>query len=84
MTTKWRFAVRRAVAWYLGEDEREIETTRRYQPTRTPCQVYTTGNDYLTATSSRGKRPKTDREWAWSTEPVGVHAMGWAIWERIP
>jgi len=81
---KTRFSVRNAVASFLGEDGRECEVSRRYQPTRTPCPIYTSENDYLTATSSNMKKPKDDQTcWCWelvqSAEFYGS-AFGWAIW----
>lgn len=78
-----RFTVRSAIASYLGEDVAEIES-RRYQPTRTPCAVYTDGNDYLTATNG-SRRPAESKDYLWRrvTDPGSYcDHMGWSIWER--
>lgn len=79
-----RFSVRVAVAMYLKEDDAEVEKNRRYQPTRTPCPVYTVGNDYLTATSGIEKSPKADREWNWQAITGSLPAsLGWQIWQHV-
>jgi hypothetical protein len=80
-----RFSVRAAVAAHLGEDVADIERERRYQPTRTPCAVYSVGNDYLTATN--GRKPKECDDllfgtWRWEEiRACGyAEAAGWKIW----
>lgn len=76
-----RLTIRNAVAMHLGEDGAEMERTRRYQPTRTPCPVYSVGNDYLTA-SGATRRPKDDRDWRWVRVPSDVTKLtGWKIWK---
>jgi len=79
---KPRFSVREAIAAHLEEDVGEVERTRRYQPTRCPCPVYTVGNDYLTATSSPKKNPKGDDQYVWRRVPQHgyVKLAGWQIW----
>lgn len=81
MAIKPRFSVRAAVAAHLGEDSDMIEDKRRYQPTRTPCPVYSVSNDYLTATG-RG-RPRETISWRWQEIPARGYAkaVGWRIWK---
>ena len=78
------FTVRRAIAWHLREDEGEIEGARRYQPTRTPCRVYSVGNDYLTATPGP-RPPRSNSHWMWERVPApDVPAcFGWCIWRAM-
>lgn len=78
-----RFSVRAAVAAHLEEDSGEIEANRRYQPTRTPCPVYTIGNEYLTATNGK-RKPKGDDNYRWiEIEAHGFAKLaGWRIWRR--
>jgi hypothetical protein len=84
------FLPRRAIAMFLGEDEAEVENEHRYQPTRTPCPVYSVGNDYYAAT--RGKRaPKSESghgggdPWNWVAVPTdSIPAdFGWTIWRHV-
>lgn len=78
-----RFSVKSAVAAHLGEDRSTLDEERRYQSTRTPCPIYTVGNDYLTATSSLRPGPKRSKEWpAWELvrDDSYAAAMGWRIW----
>ena len=79
---KPRFSVRAAIAAHLGEDVADIERTRRYQPTRCPCPVYTVDNDYLTATSSPKRQPKGSDRYVWRRVPQDgyVKLAGWQIW----
>lgn len=82
-----RFSVKRALAWYLREDETEIEGDRRYQPTRTPCPVYTVGNDYLTA-SKTDRNPKESADnffgyWNWVKVEDANLPFGWTIWKHL-
>jgi len=71
---------------HLGEDEGELEHTRRYQPTRTPCPVYTCGNEYLTATKTDRKPreclPAFRHFWYdWQkTDSYVTGLYGWVIW----
>ena len=86
--TKQRFSVRIAIAAHIGEDQAEIERTRRYQPTRTPCPVYSVGNDYLTATTKRRPRESDNSymgTWHWKEIPARGYAkaMGWRIWKAV-
>lgn len=84
-----RFSVAAAIAAHLEEDTREVERTRRYQPTRTPCPVYSVGNDYLTATSgTRRPREVNDNQFgSWRWREIEAHgyakAIGWRVWERV-
>jgi hypothetical protein len=85
---KSRFSVRNAVAAHLGEDAADLERTRRYQPTRTPCPVYSVGNDYLTATAGRKPRESNDAHlglWRWKEIKANGYAkaMGWRIWKAV-
>jgi hypothetical protein len=77
-----KFSVVHAVASYLGEDVEETKA-RRYQPTRTPCAIFNTENDYFTATKSAKKQPKASPEWAWNAVQTEgyVKAAGWQIWQ---
>ena len=80
---KTRFSSRRAIAEHLGEDVATIEAERRYQPGRTPCAVYTIGNDYLAA-SPNAKPPKGDRNYKWEQIPsMATSIYGWTIWRNI-
>jgi len=77
-----RFSIRHAIASYLGDDAACVER-RRYQSTRTPCPVYTDGNDYLTATASASRKPRGDGDYVWQKVPDSdgyVAAAGWQIW----
>jgi hypothetical protein len=55
----------------------------RYQPTRTPCAVYTVGQGYFTATNSVGKKPKGNADYKWTPvdPPSGYMPNGWQLWE---
>lgn len=80
-----RFSVKCAVAWHLSEDEAEIEGNRRYKPTRTPCAVYTNGDEYLTATKTnrtpRGCDDNIFGYWHWVKVDSNV-PFGWCIWKH--
>jgi hypothetical protein len=84
-TTK-RFSVREAVATHLGHDMAELREYR-YQPSRTPCEVYSTSSGYFTAT--KGRKPKTADDsymgaWDWERVRDGLcDAYGWTIWKAI-
>jgi hypothetical protein len=76
-----RFTVARAIAWYLREDAGDVERGRRYQPTRTPCPVYTNADEYLTATSSAQRAPRASPGWVWRRmADQAEHGAGWTIW----
>lgn len=82
-----RFSSAGAVAWYLGEDRTEMERNRRYQPTRTPCAIYSNGDEYLAATSSN-KKPRESNDnrfgyWQWEMASSD-HPYGWVIWRALP
>jgi hypothetical protein len=84
-----RFSVRSAVAAYLGYDQDDLRDYR-YQPTRTPCEVYSDprgGEDCWTATrGSRRPRGSTNNyqgHWTWTeVNDPGAYckAYGWRIW----
>lgn len=70
---------RLAIASHFDMDAAEVENYR-YQPTRTPCPVYTAGNDYYTATSP-STRPKGSADYVWEPVYSWVTAMyGNVIW----
>jgi hypothetical protein len=81
-----RFSVRAAIAAYLRVDVAEVEANHRYQPTRTPCAVYSDGNDYLTATNGARKPRECDDNqmgtWRWKEMPHTSYgaSLGWRIW----
>ncbi len=80
-----RFKAARAIAWYLGEDERDVERDRRYQPTRTPCPVYTNGDEYLAASPGKRKPREVDDNFMgrWEWEQVDARlpdGFPWTIW----
>ena len=78
---KQRFSVRLAVATHLNEDVAGIEDERRYQPTRTPCPIYTVGNDYFTATG-KNRRPQNVGGWNWvRVRSRATEMYGWNIWK---
>lgn len=65
-----KYSIRKAVACWLGENVKDLERERRYQPTCTPCPVYSCNNIYLTACRI-GKRPKNSNDtrfgyWNWN------------------
>lgn len=76
-----RFTVRMALAEHWMADFAEVEDYR-YQSGRTPCPIYTSGNDYYTATSGF-RHPRTNDEYrAWVRVPSDVTArFGWHIWK---
>ena len=82
-----RFTVRKAMASYLGVDPSEVEE-RRYQPTRTPCAIYTDGHGYYTATAKRAMRGSSNNltgTWDWVEVPAAGYwgAMGWRVWRAV-
>ena len=83
MSNKIRMSVRGAIAMYLGEDAQEVERNRRYQPSRTPCPVYTADNEYLTAAPCTA-RPKSSPEYNWVLCPPSPWLEGtfWSIWKH--
>jgi hypothetical protein len=80
---KPRFSTRLAIATYFCRDVAEVEEWHRYQPTRTPCPVYYTGNDYFTA-APIGKNPKGNADWFWTpVEDATVAHYGYQIWQHV-
>jgi len=79
-----RFSVRIAIAESFGIDFADVENDHRYQDTRTPCAVYTFGNDYYTATNSLTKIPKGRSDYNWvPCEPLsGYIPENWQLWIR--
>jgi hypothetical protein len=83
-TATARFSVVDAVAAHLGWDRDEMRDYR-YQPTRTPCAVYSVGEEFFTATT--GRKPKESNDhfygcWRWEEVPAAGYAgaMRWRIW----
>lgn len=86
-----RFSVLDAVAAHLRYDRDDLKDYR-YQPTRTPCQVYSDprgGSDNYTATKTSRKPRESDDyrfgTWRWKEIPAEGYAaaMGWHIWVDI-
>ena len=83
-----RFSVRHAIATFFSMDVADVETEHRYQPTRTPCPVYATDNDYFTA-ARIGKKPRSSDNtqqgtWTWQAiEAPKVAANGYQIWQHV-
>ena len=70
-------------------DVADVESQHRYQPTRTPCAVYSVGNEYFTAAPA-GKKPKTSTNtniygfWNWVYVPdKTVEHYGYEIWKHV-
>lgn len=85
-----RMTAAHAVAIHLGEDVAEVKRSRRYQPTRCYCAVFTVGDDYLTATPTKRRAPKDGPErggmnsFNWQPVPASVAlAWGWRIWRHV-
>jgi hypothetical protein len=83
--TQVRVSVRHTIAAHLGMDVMDVEDYR-YQPTRTPCAVYSSDGDYFTATkTARKPRESEDNHfgtWKWRRTPTHgyAEAVGWHIW----
>ena len=83
-----RFSVRLAIATYFNMDSACVEDDHRYQPTRTPCAVYSMGNDYFTA-APIGKKPKGSDSvlfgsWVWQpVDDAFVASHGYQIWQHV-
>lgn len=83
MPRKIPFSAAMAVAMHIGEDVDEVKKNRRYQPTRTPCPVFTVGNDYLTATNGK-RKPRESRDYQWAkVKSSPVDTLGWNIWKHL-
>lgn len=88
---KVRFSVRDAVAGHLGYDRDDLKDYR-YQPSRTPCEVYSDprgGPENYTATKTKRKPRECDDfhfgTWKWKEIPAlgWAGANGWHIWVNI-
>lgn len=78
MKQKPRFSVRLAIAEHIMEDW--MDAKDREYTGRTPCPVYTVGNEYLTATSS-SEAPRGNADYRWEEIASDVTArFGWHIW----
>lgn len=78
-----RFSIRLAIATHFGMDVADVEDQHRYQPTRTPCAVYVTGNDYFTA-APIGKKPKGNDDWQWKpVDDADVTHYGYQIFQHV-
>ena len=83
-----RFSIRHAIAAFFSMDVADVEAGHRYQPTRTPCPIYATGNDYFTAVRI-GKRPRGSDNtqqgtWTWQViEAPRVAENGYQIWQHV-
>ena len=70
-----------AVATHLGWDVADVRE-HRYQQHRTPCAVYTVGDDYLTATT--GKPPKSNADYQWEKVDSWItEVYGNVIWRSV-
>ena len=83
-----RFSVREAIATFFNADIATVEEEHRYQPTRTPCPVYATGNDYFTATrigtKPRGSDNARQGTWVWqAVEAPRAAGFGYQIWQHV-
>jgi hypothetical protein len=76
-----RFNLRLAIAECFSMDYSTIEGDYRYQPTRTPCAVFSIGDDYYTATKSPTIKPKQSTQYRWEQFP-GTVPNGWQVWKR--
>lgn len=88
---KQRFSVLDAVASHLDYDRDDLRGYR-YQPSRTPCPVYSDprgGTENFTATATTRKPKECDDHhfgtWKWKeVEAAGyAKAMAWHIWVNI-
>lgn len=77
---KPHFTTRRAVAEAYGQDIADV-ADYHYQPSRTPCPVFTMGDDYVTATSSPDKPPKGNADYVWVKKPSCLNIrFDWQLW----
>lgn len=71
-----------AISYYIGWDISEVRECRYHYGHTGSLQIFTIGNDYMTACKSSRKAPPKvkDYEYDWVLEKKDIDGLGWDIY----